>query len=347
MTTTLTARSPEDLLAAVPVVLGFRPSESLVMLTFGGRHTFPARVDLPAPDDPVRVLRELAEALLEPALQQEVDHVAFVAYTGHARLAARLGRCLGPVFTRAGVGVIDVLRAHEGCWASVPSRPQERELPPQPYDDLSHPFAAQAVFAGRVTHPTRDDLRGLLAPEAVVRKRVDRARLALPPAGPDELGWMLDMLVRCVTERRVPSDDEAARLLRAATVVELRDAALYAVGATPEEHLDLWSALLRGASDAEVPDVAALTAFCAWRSGRGALAWCALDRCFEVDPCHGLGLALAECLVRALPPALWDERGPSDPAEPEQTSAANGVARSLARRTDRRTGRPDGESDTA
>ena len=314
MTTTLTARSPEDLLAAVPVVLGFRPSESLVMLTFGGRHTFHARVDLPEPDDPARVLREVAEALLEPALQQEVDHVAFVAYTGHARLAARLGRCLVPVFSRAGVGVIDVLRAHEGCWASVPSRPKQRELPPQPYDDLSHPFAAQAVFAGRVTHPTRDDLRRLLAPQPDVRNRVDQARVALPPVGPDELGWMLDALVCCVTERRAPSDDEAARLLRAATVVELRDAALYAVGASPEEHLDLWSALLRAASDAEVPDVAALTAFCAWRSGCGALAWCALDRCFEVDPCHGLGLALAECLVRALPPALWNERGP-DPED--------------------------------
>ena len=50
---------------------------------------------------------------------------------------------------------------------------------------------------------------------------------------------MLDLLVRCVTERHVPSDDEAARLLRAATVVELRDAALYAVGAAPEEHLEL------------------------------------------------------------------------------------------------------------
>jgi Domain of unknown function (DUF4192) len=307
MTTTLTARGPEDLLAAVPVVLGFRPSESLVMLTFGGRHTFHARVDLPEPDETARGLRELARSLLEPALQQGVDRVAFVAYTAQPRLASRLARCLEQTFVRAGVGVIDVLRAHDGRWTCVPRRPAQREDPPQPYDDRTHPFAAQAVFAGRITHPTRDDLRGLLAPDAELCRRVAKAGLALPPAGPDELGWTLDLLLRCVTQGHTPSDGESARLLRAAAVVELRDAALYAVGAAPQEHLELWSALLRRASDDTVPDVAALTAFCAWRSGHGALAWCALDRCFAVDPCHGLGLALAECLERALPPAAWEE----------------------------------------
>ena len=45
---TLTARTPEDVIAAVPLVLGFVPEESVVMLTFGGRHTFHARLDLPA-----------------------------------------------------------------------------------------------------------------------------------------------------------------------------------------------------------------------------------------------------------------------------------------------------------
>ena len=45
--TTLTARTPEDILAVVPVVLGFEPTESLVMLTFGSDPPFHARVDLP------------------------------------------------------------------------------------------------------------------------------------------------------------------------------------------------------------------------------------------------------------------------------------------------------------
>ncbi len=45
--TTLTARTPEDLLAVVRVVLGFEPADSIVMLTLGARHPCHARVDLP------------------------------------------------------------------------------------------------------------------------------------------------------------------------------------------------------------------------------------------------------------------------------------------------------------
>ena len=74
--TKLTTRTPEDVLAAVPVVLGFEPLESVVMLTFGGVETFHARVDLPPPtkaDDAV-------EQLLEPALQHRVTRVVFVVY---------------------------------------------------------------------------------------------------------------------------------------------------------------------------------------------------------------------------------------------------------------------------
>ena len=52
-TTTLTARTPEDVLAVVPVVLGFEPTESMVMLTFGSDPPFHARVDLPDRADDV------------------------------------------------------------------------------------------------------------------------------------------------------------------------------------------------------------------------------------------------------------------------------------------------------
>jgi len=101
------------------------------------------------------------------------------------------------------------------------------------------------------------------------------------------------------------TDEQLRRLV---TRVEVRDAALYAVTrASAADHLRVWSCLLRGASDDQVPDVAALTAFCAWLSGDGALAWCALDRCFAVDDVHRLGRCLAECLERALPPSAWED----------------------------------------
>ncbi|MGA9745950.1 MAG: DUF4192 family protein, partial [Nocardioides sp.] len=62
--TSLVARCPEDLLAMVPIVIGFAPTDSVVMLTFGATHPFHARVDLP--EGPAEV-EELVHALLEPA----------------------------------------------------------------------------------------------------------------------------------------------------------------------------------------------------------------------------------------------------------------------------------------
>ena len=50
------ARTPEDVLATVPLVLGFEPEDSLVLLTFGAAHPFHARVDLPREPDDVRAV---------------------------------------------------------------------------------------------------------------------------------------------------------------------------------------------------------------------------------------------------------------------------------------------------
>ena len=141
MTTMLTARGPEDLLAAVPVVLGFHPQESLVMLTFGAARSFHARLDLPPPaaDDAVAAV---IEVLLAPSRTHRVDHVAFVVYSGHVAVAARLAAALVPAFLAEGIGVVDVLRAHDGGWCSVPLRAGATEPPMAPYDDASHPFTA-------------------------------------------------------------------------------------------------------------------------------------------------------------------------------------------------------------
>jgi hypothetical protein len=312
MTMTLTARGPEDLLAAVPVVLGFRPSESVVMLTFDARRTFHARVDLPPRDDLEDDLPVLSAALRDPCLVHAVGRVALVLYSADAALAGRVGVRLRADLEAVEIGVIDVLRAHEGRWWRVPSEtssePGERERSGRPYDDTSHPFAVQAVFDGQVTHASRDDLRGTLVPDVAAQERV-RARLQrLGPAGVAEVTWVTEALGRWAETGADVDDDEAARVLRAVARVDARDAALFAVTReSAREHLRIWSGLLRRAPTEQVPVAAVLTAFAAWQSGHGALAWCALDRCFEVTPDHTLGRGLAECLTRAVPPSAWGD----------------------------------------
>ncbi len=307
MTTTLTARGPEDLLAAVPVVLGFHPQDSLVMLTFDASRSFHARVDLPPPAEP-EALPELVDALVSPCLTHDVGQVAFVSYSDDAGLSARVAAALHAAFGRVGIGVIVVLRAYAGSWWRVPIDAGDREGPAVAYDGAAHPFTAQAVFEGRVTLASREELRDTLAsaPEAVAR--VTQLQAGQAAWGPRDSGRVGELVARCAAAGEPPDDAEAARVLSAIVRVEVRDAALYAVTReSAASHLEVWADLLRRAPESQIPDTAVVVAFCAWQAGHGALAWCALDRCFDVDPDHRLGRCLAECLTRAVPPGAWHE----------------------------------------
>lgn len=313
MTTTLVPRGPEDFLAVVPIVLGFHPEESVVMLTFGAARSFHARLDLPPPGDDDAVA-EAVGLLLAPSRRHEVEHVAFVVYSDDAPQAARLAAALVPAFAADGIPVIDVLRAHDSRWCTVPMRAGADESPLLPYDVTHHPFAARAVFEGRVTHGSREELRATVAPDPGRRVRWRTLLEALTCAGPEDVARVGDLVAGWVATGADPDDEGAALVLRAVTRTDVRDAALYAVTReAARDHLRVWRALLRGAPDPQVPDTAAVTAFCAWQSGEGALAWCALDRCFEVDPQHRLGTCLAECLARAVPPSTWAEVSDDEP----------------------------------
>jgi hypothetical protein len=236
-----------------------------------------------------------------------VQQVAFVVYSGDGGSAARLAAELVPAFVAEGFGVVDVIRAHEGHWTRVPIRAGAEESPPVPFDDTHHPFVAQAVFDGRVTLASREEVRASLARSPGLEARWAAVMAQLPRERRDEAERVQELLARWVGGEE-PDDEGAARVLRLVSRVEVRDAVVYAVTRdNARDHLRVWSALLRGAPDPQVPDTAAVTAFCAWLTGHGALAWCALDRCFEIDPDHRLGSCLAECLTRAVPPSVWEE----------------------------------------
>ena len=89
--TTFTARSPEDLLALAPVVLGFFPHDSVVMLTFGAASPFHARVDLPTGAGGVA---EVVDSLVDPAIRHGVRRVVLLVYGVDRALSRRLWRGL-------------------------------------------------------------------------------------------------------------------------------------------------------------------------------------------------------------------------------------------------------------
>ena len=139
----------------VPVVLGFAPTESVVMLTFGRRAPFHARVDLPARRR--RGRRGGGVAARARRAGTGCAGWCFVVYAddaspGRPRAPARLR----DAFERAGIEVVEALRADGRRWWPAAGRATGMPRAGWPYDVSAHPFAAQAVVDGRVTHASRE-----------------------------------------------------------------------------------------------------------------------------------------------------------------------------------------------
>lgn len=312
----LTARCPEDLIALVPVVMGFHPEDSVVMLTFGAQRSFHARVDLPPPTDDVARRRaeldELASALVAPAARAGVVAVVLVLYSDDPGRAGAAWRRLRRAFGDAGIRVVDALRVAEGRYHPYLARDRALRDRGIPFDVSAHPFLAEAVLDGRVVHGSRAEVVAAAEPDPVATERVaaevDSALRGggVPSRVPELLAagtWVRALVERHVAAGTVPTDAEVARLLWTMQAVRVRDAAWELVRRrTARPHVDFWLGVVRRAPADLVAAPAALLGWAAWMAGDGALAWTGVDRSREADPAYGLAGLLAHALEHAFPP---------------------------------------------
>lgn len=302
---TLTARSPADLLALAPVVLGFLPTDSVVMLTFGASEPFHARLDLPGPGDDVA---EIVDLLIAPARKHAVQRVVLLIYSADRGMVRHVWHELRRGFEKAGIGVVDALRVEEERWYPLCGRDDRARESGVAFDISSHPFLVQAIVDGRVTHRSRAALAATIAPEdeavtrlaALTAARGQAADLLL------EGTWIETTLTRQLGDGSLPDDRELARILVGLTRLRLRDAAWSTLTRErAREAVVWWTHALTRCPDGLVAAPAALLAWAAWLHGNGALAWCAVDRCESAEPGYGLGRIAADLLERAQPPSSW------------------------------------------
>ncbi|MCW2756454.1 MAG: hypothetical protein JWO46_200, partial [Nocardioidaceae bacterium] len=213
------ARSPDDLIALVPYLLGFHPEESLVMLTFGaGDGSFHARVDLPT-DEVGR--GEVVEVLLHALRANRVPRAAVVVFTGRTGDAAAMIERLAPALAVARVDLVDAVRADGACWWSLLG---DDPRCGHPYDLSAHRFTADRVFEGQVALDSRADVAaGIRHPgtppadrdTAAIAVAADRwvAQLVRDAGRVDRLrshaAWLADRLGTWVGEGPVAADDAA------------------------------------------------------------------------------------------------------------------------------------------
>jgi len=316
----LIARCPEDLLATVPVVLGFHPEESIVMLTFGLPRCFHARIDLPRTP---RDLAEVIDALLDPVRRHGVPEVVLVLYTESGPAARRAFDRVQQALRREGVQIRDALRVTNGRWfpALVGTRPRRGTA----YDISHHPFLADAVLRGQVTLPSREALGQSIGPDPEAIEAVVSALQAIPEPGGrsdqgisdeqhgEEVAWLTATVARGTAGTDL-SPEDLARLLADLQDIELRDHAWFTLDhSLADAQVRFWTEVVRAAPPGYVAAPAVLLGFAAWLVGHGALAWCAVDRCFEESPRDALASALAEALMRAVPPSTWGSDSAADP----------------------------------
>jgi hypothetical protein len=324
----LSVRSPADLVAAIPYLLGFHPTDSVVAVALRGpRIVFAARGDLPPPGADPHERDGLAAHVASVVGRQGATAVMVVGYGVADRVTPAVDALLA-AFRRADLDALEALRVTDGrYWSYLCERADCCPPAGVAVDPTSSAIAAAASYAGQVALPDRAALAAQVAAEEYgdrepMRQAAERAGHRLrdlvdeaPPGdvlGRRRLRLAGQAAVREALERyrrggRL-TDDEVAWLAVLLVHLPVRDHAWEQI--TDDEcHVSLWLDMVRRVAPDLVAAPAGLLAFAAWRQGQGALASVAVERALRAAPDYSMARLMDEVLRHGLPPsALADWR---------------------------------------
>jgi hypothetical protein len=302
---TLRLSTPEDLIEAVPFLLGFHPIDSLVLVGLNdSRVEVTARLDLA--DAQPSSLMQVLEAV---ALRARCPKAITIVY-GEPAAATRLQASLELAAESAAVELVDCLYVAGGRWRSVLCG--NLDCCPAEGRDInqSSPIAATAVYAGLVAAPSRADVLAQLDPlpaqerDALRRLLAVEEQQAVEAAGAGALDRYARSQVRAIhtavrAGARV-SDELAARLLVGLALYAIRDRLWLAIDDGRIDGRGLWLDLARRAPSPYDASPLFLFAWGTWRQGNSAVAREAAERALASDP----GYTAAELLLSAIEQAI-------------------------------------------
>lgn len=308
-----TLTSAHDLITAVPFLIGFHPSQSLVLISVkDGAIGLAMRIDLPD-----HLASDAIDLLAQHFIKEEAEAALLVAYMpvdredGDSILIA-----MGAGLIRHGISIQESIVVRDGRYRSIICRDVEccpeigLELP----TIESSQIAAEHVVAGiPMPFATIDDLVASLAADSTSSDfdwsdqvadffiaEDSEELVALRRDGIETMELLIDeyRIGRGPTDRAL-----VARMIGRMSDVQVRD---YALGVHQEDTFDLyftmWRELLRLAPRGFVAPIACIVAAMAYESGDGALAQKALDRAFDDDDRYPLASLLRRVFNAGWPP---------------------------------------------
>jgi hypothetical protein len=298
----LVLRTPEELLAAIPHLLGFNPQESIVLVPVSKGLPI-ARVDLPRTGgDREEVLRHLSGPYGRNA--RPGARVALVCVTEDRRSAELASQHVAEGLEKIGVATPLRIWATDQRWLEFNTDQAGNRT-----TETGTRISAEAVMAGRARPAaTRESLaESLVGDRAPVAKLLPAARAAAEASSTTtERTWAVGRLERFHTDGNRLEDHDAARMLVALTSTRVRDALWEDMSRdNATGHTALWTDLTRRAPDEVRTPAATLLAFSSWLGGDGARAWCALDQVPEGPP-YSMAALVATVLQEGVNPAVWE-----------------------------------------
>ncbi|MFT4188350.1 MAG: DUF4192 domain-containing protein [Aeromicrobium sp.] len=317
-----TAHDVGDLLAAAPVLFGFRPEESFVAVATHGprrRLGFRLRADLPEPDH----LDDLAELAARHLVRQGADGAVLLAFTADRTFGEAMALAAAAALPREVELVACAWADGERYWEPLPGHPAVGV----PYDASSHaePVVA-AVAAGQEIVRDRAALAARFAPcEGPLRSRMVAATgravtavlaqtsaVARPGLAEDEvvdaaLSVLDPLLAVGLGEGEQLNDDEAALLSVWLSAEAVRDELWSRI---TRESARAWLTMLADVATRVLPPfetpVLTLAGFSAWLAGDGAQAVIALERALRARPEDRVTRLLMELISHGISPDEWD-----------------------------------------
>lgn len=284
--------SPQEIAAALPYLLGFHPSESLVCLWLrSGEVLVVQRADLPDPHNE----SEYVTAYLESARNVDCDEVLIVCVTRDEDRGLRLVR-LTVDKVHVAVRTALVLR---GCHVrSAKSGGHWRWISAEDRQRAARLFAA--LPQARTVRRSRREVERELEYDQMVLWEVRRVSML-----------DLESVARTLAGGDLTASKNRRLLRDAALTVSGRDLVMWwcakAEMAKRHELLEALMAGLRSTQPGVGAHVACAAAAAAWMCGDGVRANAALERCLDEDPGHLMGRMLESAMGAALPPAAFAE----------------------------------------